>query len=675
MATVPYELVDIGANLSHPQCVAVGECGLDFNRNFSPQDVQRDVFRKQVELACKLQKSLFIHEREAHEDMVKILSEAGDSLPKAVIHCFTGTVDEAKKYVDMGLYIGLTGFLWKDKLPNGVQAGLKSGEIPIERLLLETDAPFMYPKVNDKKLPQTIRDAISEEAKNLHKEEMSNLLVGNSKSVAQTRNLLRNMLKAEVFKFGSFTLKSGQISPIYIDLRCCFGDAQLMMLVSNALVSAVKSTQLVYTGVVGVPYGALPYAAIAAAQGLQKPFVIVRKEAKAHGTKKLIEGNCQSGDTVILIEDVVTTGSSIKEVVKVLRDDGLIVSDVFCILDREQGGKEALLEDGINLHSLLSLETILTFLNSIGKIDDSQWKEIVSALNLKCSEPKKVEFSAEMEDLGKLPISTKKRAPLSVRMENASCRLNELLYKTMQQKESNLCLAIDFTQKEQILELAKVAAPHVVAIKLHADCITDFDDQFVKELRTIAHNHHCIIFEDRKLADIGAVNILQLKGHQNIAKWADVVTVHAVQGQESIEAFRKVINDDNYCLSGILLIAQLSSKGALTQLDGYTQAAREIGEANRDIVAGFICQTKISDFDDMGHWTPGVNLDAKSDDAGQQWRGADEAIRRQLNDIIVVGRGVTASKNPKEQLERYKREAWNAFIGGDNDTANGNGIH
>ena len=67
------------------------------------------------------------------------------------------------------LFVYFWGFLWKDKLPNGVQAGLKSGEIPIERLLLETDAPFMYPKINDKKLPQTIRDAISEEAKNLHK--------------------------------------------------------------------------------------------------------------------------------------------------------------------------------------------------------------------------------------------------------------------------------------------------------------------------------------------------------------------------------------------------------------------------------------------------------------------------------------------------------------------------
>ncbi|ULT89987.1 hypothetical protein L3Y34_008404 [Caenorhabditis briggsae] len=153
----------------NPSCVAVGECGLDFNRNFSPQDVQKDVFAKQVSLAVQLRKPLFIHEREAHEDMVRILTEVGTSLPPAVIHCFTGTVDEAKKYLEMGLYIGLTGFLWKDRSDNGVQAGLRSGNIPIEKLVLETDAPYMYPKINDKKIPKEIKDLITPETSALHK--------------------------------------------------------------------------------------------------------------------------------------------------------------------------------------------------------------------------------------------------------------------------------------------------------------------------------------------------------------------------------------------------------------------------------------------------------------------------------------------------------------------------
>ncbi|CAI2355469.1 unnamed protein product [Caenorhabditis sp. 36 PRJEB53466] len=153
----------------NPNCVAVGECGLDFNRNFSPQEVQIDVFAKQIDLAINLQKPLFIHERDAHEEMVKALDRAGSSLPPAVIHCFTGTIDEAKKYIEMGLYIGLTGYLWKDRTTNGVQAGLRSGEIPVENLLLETDAPYMYPKINDKKLSKNIKIEFSPVTEALHK--------------------------------------------------------------------------------------------------------------------------------------------------------------------------------------------------------------------------------------------------------------------------------------------------------------------------------------------------------------------------------------------------------------------------------------------------------------------------------------------------------------------------
>lgn len=162
-------IVTLRSLQQHRQCVAVGECGLDFNRNFSPQEVQICVFKKQVELACELKKPLFIHEREAHKDMVHILSEAGDRLPPAVMHCFTGTENEAKKYIEMGLYIGLTGFLWKDRQQNGVQAALRNGSIPLGRILIETDAPFMYPKINDKKLPMSVKEAFTEPTKQLHK--------------------------------------------------------------------------------------------------------------------------------------------------------------------------------------------------------------------------------------------------------------------------------------------------------------------------------------------------------------------------------------------------------------------------------------------------------------------------------------------------------------------------
>lgn len=91
--------------------MAIGECGLDFNRNFSPQETQLEVFEKQVQLACELKKPLFLHERDAHDDMVRILCKYKDRLPPAVLHCFTGNSAQALKYIEMGLYIGLTGMV------------------------------------------------------------------------------------------------------------------------------------------------------------------------------------------------------------------------------------------------------------------------------------------------------------------------------------------------------------------------------------------------------------------------------------------------------------------------------------------------------------------------------------------------------------------------------------
>lgn len=227
-------------------------------------------------------------------------------------------------------------------------------------------------------------------------------LTDKTRNGALKRNLLRQMLKASVFKFGEFQLKSGQISPIYIDLRECFGHPGLLvsflkfkkkiiayfndfylkenyfqMLISEAISKQVEISEVQYAGVLGIPYAALPYASVAAGNYLKKPLLIVRKEAKSYGTKKLIEGLYQPNDRLILIEDVVTTGGSILDVVKVLHTENLVASDVFCILDREQGGRQKLQDAGVTLHSLLDMQTVLTFLYSTGAIGDEQWHGIV----------------------------------------------------------------------------------------------------------------------------------------------------------------------------------------------------------------------------------------------------------------------------------------------------------
>lgn len=148
--------------LANPEVVAVGECGLDFNRNFSPQDVQLEVFEKQVSMACELRKPLFIHERDAHKEVLEVLGRHKDRLPPVVIHCFTGDTTMAAAYLKHGCYIGLTGYVWKDKSEDGVRRILEDGVVPLDRLLVETDSPFMYPNTRASKLPPYVKEALTE---------------------------------------------------------------------------------------------------------------------------------------------------------------------------------------------------------------------------------------------------------------------------------------------------------------------------------------------------------------------------------------------------------------------------------------------------------------------------------------------------------------------------------
>ncbi|KAJ0409078.1 hypothetical protein P43SY_002212 [Pythium insidiosum] len=129
--------------------VAVGECGLDFNRDFSPRDKQERVFRLQLELACELQLPLFLHERDAHDAFVRVLTPFVQSkrLPPVVVHCFTGSESEMRTYLSMGFYIGLTGFVCMES--RGHRLRTFASRIPLERLMIETDAPFMYPYGNN----------------------------------------------------------------------------------------------------------------------------------------------------------------------------------------------------------------------------------------------------------------------------------------------------------------------------------------------------------------------------------------------------------------------------------------------------------------------------------------------------------------------------------------------
>ena len=124
--------------------VAVGECGLDFNRDFSPRDKQRECFAAHLELAAKNGLPLFLHERDAFDEFYSMMSDVRNRISRGVVHCFTGSLSNAKAYLDLDLHLGITGWICDERRGKHLRDVVK--EIPANRLMIETDCPYLAPR-------------------------------------------------------------------------------------------------------------------------------------------------------------------------------------------------------------------------------------------------------------------------------------------------------------------------------------------------------------------------------------------------------------------------------------------------------------------------------------------------------------------------------------------------
>ncbi|XP_012258383.2 uridine 5'-monophosphate synthase-like [Athalia rosae] len=464
----------------------------------------------------------------------------------------------------------------------------------------------------------------------------------------QLKNLAVELFKINAVKFGNFVTKAGLQTPVYFDLRVIISHPRLMTSLSSLLWNLSENgggaTQLC-----GVPYTALPIATLISIEA-DMPMLIRRKEAKSYGTKKLIEGQFKEGEICVIVEDVVTTGSSILETAKDLLNEGLKVQEAIVILDREQGGKNNLKINGIQMKSLYTLSSLMGYLLEAGKVSLPVVESVKSYLEQTnvSNLPKNKENC-----LSRLQLRFEERAKLTKN------RVAAKLFELMSTKETTLCLAVDLINADAILELAKIAGPHIAVLKTHVDAIENFTSEFPKALRELAKKHNFLIMEDRKFADIGNTVSLQYRnGIYKIADWADCVTAHTVPGEGIISGLKdglKGISADR----GIFLVTEMSSKGALT-LGDYVKSSVLLSESS-NLVAGLVCQANV--FSDPGliQLTPGVRLTETTDTLGQQYNTPHSVVHAGA-DLVVVGRGVTEAKDKISVMIEYKLKLWQAYM-------------
>lgn len=301
------------------------------------------------------------------------------------------------------------------------------------------------------------------------------------------------LIKNGCIKYGNFKLKNGEESHYYVDLKSSLSDSKLFWdIIEHINTICNKKSQ----HIVGIPYGALPYASVLAYL-TKTSLLLLRKESKEYGLKKLVEGKYNDNDTVTIVEDVITSGRSILEQLSVLQNHKLKVNKIIVIVDRETGGMELIKTMGYDIESIFKISDLIPKSNIANKI---------------------------------------------INIAN--------------HKKSNIVLSNDLNKMDTFFETLELLAPHICAVKTHVDIIEDYDESFITRINQLKQKYNFVIIEDQKYSDIATIVYKKYnKSIYKIKEWADIVTMHGLVGTESV----KILTNDNVNILLVAQLSSKSS--------------------------------------------------------------------------------------------------------------------
>lgn len=392
-------------------------------------------------------------------------------------------------------------------------------------------------------------------------------------------NLIYELHNIGVIQYGNFKLKNGTISNIYCDFKKIVSYPKLLTQLCLAIgdITNFRINNLIITG---VPIGGYIYAS-----GLSLiyniPNLLLRTTQKKYGTSKLIEGTYKNQD-LIIIDDVITSGNSVLDIIKILEQQNISIKEIIIILDREEGGVKLIKDRGYTVKTLFTLKQLQSIIYP-PQIMNSKWNDRPMIHNI-----------------------------------------NDII----KQKQSNLVFALDNSENiNNALNLLDSIGPYIAAVKLHTD-IFDFQNipMIIGYIKQLKKKHNFLIIDDRKLSDIGHISTKQIK---QITKWADLVTVYGITGYTMIQELNKVD-------IGLILIHNLSTCDNLLD-NKYSYNIKKMAYQFKNVI-GFITQEKV--MDGLLNFSPGVNINSKTDEQGQLYNTPENMINKGT-DLFIIGRGIT----------------------------------
>jgi uridine monophosphate synthetase len=438
---------------------------------------------------------------------------------------------------------------------------------------------------------------------------------------------MRNQLIAELFdvgviQYGDFTLKSGAKSQYYFDMRLLVSYPTIYAKMVDYLLISQPDVFEDVKLMTGIHFGGVPLASYISSI-FQIPQIYIRDAPKEHGTQRQIEGeytNSPHKHRLFVVDDVLTTGTSIREKYAIMEANGLDIETVLVILDRRE-------KDQFN-NSILGVKT------------SEEGTKVV-----------KVHSIFTIGDI--MDYVENRQASPSVRLYYENPVANAL-FEISLLKKTNIVVAADLGTCREILELLNRIHPYIAGVKLHVDTLADFTMEFAKEMEAMSIDKKFIIIEDRKLADIGAIGVRQLGGFYRIGDWADAVTVHSITGIDQIDAIHK-----EYPTLGLIPVAELSCRGNLIG-SHYIEDTVEMC-IRHPAVCGFVGQSRIYSYLNPFEcltFSPGIHLTVTDDDKGQQYRS-----KGRLGRYWIVGRGIydNFAERQVEMAMEYQREGWDSF--------------